>query len=96
MHLYGGIFSQALKKNLRDDHNFIYILCNVPYLTLPPPDGPYDLMTNTVKEKFSGGKIQNIVDVLTAVFYDSLRFHLTYLTKLTPEKRSFIWALTVK
>ena len=36
---------------------------------------------NTVKNNYSGGKVQNIVNVLMAVF-NSLRFHLNYLTKL--------------
>ena len=51
---------------------------------------------NHRKRSFSGGKIRNIVDVLTAVFSNSLRFHLTYLTMLPPEKSKFIWVLTVK
>ena len=53
-------------------------------LTLSSPDGPYGLMTNNVKFNFSGGKIQSIANVLMAVFYNSLRFHLLYLTMLPP------------
>ena len=65
-------------------------IANEP-LTLSPPDGPDGPTTNHVKDIFSGGKVQNIVDVLTAVFYNSLRFHLVFLTMMPPEKRSFIW-----
>ena len=63
---------------------------------LTHPDEPNRPMTNTVKDNFSGGNIQNIIDALMAVFYNSLRFHLIYLTILPPEKRGFIWVLTVK
>ena len=59
-------------------------------LTLSPLDGPYGSMTNTGKDNFSWGYAQNIVNVLMAVFDNSLRFHLTYLTMLSPEKRRFI------
>ena len=47
-------------------------------LTLSPLDGLYGLMTNTGKDNFSGGYVQNIVNVLMAVFYNSLRFHLSF------------------
>ena len=60
-------------------------------LTLSTPDGPCGPMTNTVKVNFSGGKVQNIVHVLRTVFYNSLHFHLLYLTMLHPEKRRFTW-----
>ena len=40
-------------------------------LTISPPDGQNGPMTNHVKDYFSGGKIQNIVNVLMAVFYNS-------------------------
>ena len=65
-------------------------------LTLSPPDGPYGPMTNTVRFNFSGGEVRYIVNVLMAVFYNSLRFHPLYLTMLPPEKRRFIWVLTVE
>ena len=39
---------------------------------------------------FSGGKVTNIVSVLMAVLYNSLHFHLIYLSMLPPEKRIFI------
>ena len=58
-------------------------------LALSPPDGPYGQKINTAKGHFTGGKVRNIVVVLTAVFYNSLRFHLT------PKKSIFIWVLTV-
>ena len=64
------------------------------YLTLSPPDGPYSPTANTVN--ISGGRVQNIVYVLMAVFYNSLRFHLFYLTMLPPEKRRFLWVLGAK
>ena len=51
-------------------------------LTLAPLDGPYGPQTNTVTDYLPGGKIQNIVNVLMAVFYDSLRFNLIYLIML--------------
>ena len=60
------------------------------------PDGPYDPMTETIKDNFSGGNEHNIVNVLMAVFYYILRFHLNYLTMLALEKRRFVWVLTVK
>ena len=54
-------------------------------------------MTNLAKDYFSGGKVQNVVNFLMAVFYNSLRVHLMYLTMyLSPEKRRFIRILTVK
>ena len=56
-------------------------------LTLSPPDGPYGPMKNFVNIIFTGGKIQRIFNVLMAVLYNSLRFHLIYLTMLTSEKR---------
>ena len=65
-------------------------------LTLSPLDGSYGPITNTVKVNFSGGKVQNIVNVLMAFFYNSLCFHLLYLTMRPPEKRIFIWVLTVE
>ena len=65
-------------------------------LTLSLPDGPYVPMTNIIKDNFSGGKVQNIVIILMAVFYDSLRFHLIYLTLLPPEKCIFVWVPTIK
>ena len=65
-------------------------------LTLAPLDWPYGPMTNTLQETLSGGKVQIIVDFLTAVFYNSLRFDLTYSTMLPPEKRRTILVLTVK
>ena len=40
-------------------------------LTLSPLDEPYGPMTNTGKDKFSGGKVQNIVNAPMAVFYSS-------------------------
>ena len=52
-------------------------------------------MTYTGKDDFSGAEVQNIVNVLMAVFYKSLRFHLSYLTILPPEERRIIWVLTV-
>ena len=61
-----------------------------------PPDGPCGPMKNIVKDNFSGDKVQNIVIVLMAVFYNSLRFHLIYLTLLSPEMYRFIWVPTVK
>ena len=63
--------------------------------TLSPLDGPYGLMTNTGKDDFSRGEVQNIVNVLMAVFYNSLCFHLSYLTMLPLEKRIIIWVLIV-
>ena len=48
-------------------------------LTILPPDGPCGPMKNSVKVNFSGGEVQNIVNVLMAVFYNSLRFHLINL-----------------
>ena len=51
-------------------------------LTLSPLDEPYGPTTDTEKDNFSGGVVQNIVKVLMAVFYNSLRFHLSYLTML--------------
>ena len=39
-------------------------------LTLSPPDGSFGPMTNTVKDNFLGGEVQNIVDILMAVFND--------------------------
>ena len=47
-------------------------------LTLSLLDGPYGPNTNTVKDKVAGGKEQNIVNVLKAASYNSLRFHLIY------------------
>ena len=64
-------------------------------LSLSPLDGPYGPNTNTVKNNFAGGKMQNIVNVLMAVFYNSFRFHLIYLAMFPPEKRRIIWVLTV-
>ena len=59
-------------------------------LTLSAPYGPYGPMTNTVKIfRGGGGKVQNMVNVLMAVFYNSLRFHLFCLTMLPPEKLRF-------
>ena len=55
-----------------------------------------DLMTNPVKDYFSGVIIQHIVDFLMEVFYNSLRFHLIHSTMLPPENRTFIWVLIVK
>ena len=60
-------------------------------LSLSPPDGPYGPMTNTVKDNFSGGNVQKLVNVLMAVFHTGSRFHLIYLTMPPPEKRRFIW-----
>ena len=60
-------------------------------LTLSPPDGLYGPMINSVNDNFSGGNVQNIANVLMAVFHTSLRFHLTYLTMVPPEKLRFIW-----
>ena len=57
----------------------------------PFTPGPYGPMRNTIKFNFSGGKVQNIVNVLMAVFKNSLRFHSLYLTMLPPEKCRFIW-----
>ena len=65
-------------------------------ITLSPLDGPYGLHTNTVKDNLPEGKIQNIVNVLMEVLYDSLRFNLIYLIMLRPEKRRFVGVLTVK
>ena len=80
------IKSNAILKNVEIPAN---------YLTLSPLDGPYGPMTNTGKDDFLGGLVQNSVNVLMAVFYNSLRFHLSYLTMLPPEKRRIIWVLTV-
>ena len=41
------------------------------------------------------GLSTNIVNVLMGVFYNSLRFHLSDLNMLPPEKRRIIWVLTV-
>ena len=60
-------------------------------LTLSQLDEPYGPMANIVKDNFSGGKVQNILIVLMAVFYNSLRSHLIYLTLPPPEKCRFIW-----
>ena len=49
-----------------------------------------------LKNLFFGGKVQNIVNVLMEVFYNSLHFRLIYLTMLPPEKRGFLLVLTVK
>ena len=65
-------------------------------LTLSPLDGPYSPTTNTGKDNFSGGKVQNIVNVLMAVFYNSLCILLIHLTMVPPEKCRFICVLTVK
>ena len=40
-------------------------------LTLTPQDRPYGPMSNIVKINFSGGKVQNIVNVLMKVFFNS-------------------------
>ena len=40
---------------------------------------PYGPVANIVKDNFSGDKVENIVIVLMAVFYNSLRFHLICL-----------------
>ena len=63
-------------------------------LTLSLLDGPYSPKTNTGKDNFSGGQVQKIVNILMAVFYNSLRFHQSYLTMLPPAKRGIIWVLT--
>ena len=52
--------------------------------------------TNTVKDNLPGGKVQNAVNVLMAVFYDSLRFQTSYLSMLPTEKRRFVRVLTAK
>ena len=39
-------------------------------------------MINIVKDIFSGGKVQNIVNVLMAAFDNSLRFYLIYLNPM--------------
>ena len=54
-------------------------------LTLSPLDGPYGPQTNTEKDYLPGGGVQNGVNVLMAVFYDSSRFYLIYFTMLPPE-----------
>ena len=64
-------------------------------LTLSPLDGPYGPMTNTGKDDFSGGYVHNILNVLMAVFHNSVRCHLSYLNMLPPEKRRIIWILKV-
>ena len=75
----------------------IYIrnIVEILTLTLSPTDGPYGPMTNSVKSNFSGGKVQNNVNVLMAVFHNSLRFHLIFLAMLPSEKHRFIWVLKI-
>ena len=72
------------------------IFVNKLLLTLSSLDGPYGPMPNILKINFAGGKVQNIVNVLMEVFYNSLRLHLTYLTMLPPVTRRFLWFLTVQ
>ena len=74
---------------------YIHVFFNLTCLTLSPLDGPYGPNTNTVINTFSGGKLQNIVKFLMALFYNSLRFHLTYLAMFPPEKRRILWVLPV-
>ena len=59
-------------------------------LPLSPLDQPYGPQTKTVQDNLPGGKVQNVVIILKAVFYDSLRFQLSYLTMLPPEKRRLV------
>ena len=54
-----------------DTASSIYVVFCISYLILlilSLSDGPYGPMTNIVKDNFSGGKVENIVIVLIAVF----------------------------
>ena len=79
---------QNLKVKFELSNRFLYAKYTNLYadkkrcLSLSPPNGPYGPKTNIVKGNFSGGKVQNIVNVLMAVFYNSLCFHLIYFTML--------------
>ena len=76
--------------NNRMSYRIVFFILLRTIVTLSPLDGPYGPKTNTGIDNFSGGSVENIVNVLIAVFYNSLRFHLSYLTMQPPEKRRIL------